>query len=126
MTMHRRMVLAGAVVGLFAVARQARAASHSVTMNPSTSKFEPATLTIKRNDTVEWENTTGVFHSVTCDPSLSKVPGNVVLPAGVAPFDSGRMKREAVFTHQFTEPGTYKYICKYHENMNMVGTVIVK
>ncbi|WFU40205.1 plastocyanin/azurin family copper-binding protein [Bradyrhizobium sp. CB82] len=38
--------------------------------------------------------------------------------AGVAPFNSGSMEED-------TERGTYKYVCKFHEAMGMVGTVVV-
>ena len=41
------------------------------------------------------------------------------------PFDSGDMAQDAIFSHTFTEKGTYKYICKMHEAMGMIGTVIV-
>lgn len=126
-TVGRRVVVGAGTLALFAgVAGRAAAKTHLVTMDPAGSKFAPDTITIRRKDTVEWENTTSVLHSVTFDPAKSKVPGNVVLPVGVAPFDSGAMRREAKFAHTFDTPGTYRYICKYHENMKMVGTVIVK
>ena len=35
------------------------------------------------------------------------------------------MEEEATYSHTFTAKGTYKYVCKYHEAMGMVGTVIV-
>ena len=45
--------------------------------------------------------------------------------AGVAAFGSGDIEEEGTFSHTFTAKGTYKYVCKYHEAMGMVGTVIV-
>lgn len=127
MQIDRRQVLgAGLATGAALVAGAAQAKTHLITMDAAGSKFTPDSLTIRRNDTVEWENTTPVMHSVTFDPSMSKVPGNVELPKGVAPFDSGRMLRDAKFAHQFTVPGVYRYICKYHEGMKMVGSIIVK
>ena len=45
--------------------------------------------------------------------------------AGAAPFDSGDLEEDATFSHTFTAKGTYKYVCKYHEMMGMVGTVVV-
>ena len=47
------------------------------------------------------------------------------LPAGVAPFGSANIEEDGTFSHTFTVKGTYKYVCKYHEAMGMVGTVIV-
>ena len=35
------------------------------------------------------------------------------------------MGEEATYSHTFTAKGTYKYVCKYHAAMGMVGTVIV-
>ena len=126
-SLDRRLVLLAAAAGAAGLsARPAQAKTHPVTMNPASSKFEPQDIAIRRGDTVEWENTTSVLHSVTFDPAMSKVPGNVVLPEGVAPFDSGRMSREAKFAHTFTKAGVYKYVCKYHEGMGMVGTVTVR
>ena len=47
------------------------------------------------------------------------------MPAGVEPFDSGPVEEEGTFSHTFMAKGTYKYVCVYHEDMGMVGTVIV-
>ena len=62
---------------------------------------------------------------MTFDPAQAIKASDVVLPAGVAPFGSGDIEEEASYSHTFTVKGTYKYVCKYHEEMGMVGTVIV-
>lgn len=87
--------------------------------------FVPATVNISLGDTVKWTNPGVITHSVTFDPAQTDSASNVVLPSGVAPFDSGNMEENATFNHTFTVKGTYKYICKFHEAMGMVGTVIV-
>jgi plastocyanin len=87
--------------------------------------FVPATVNIAVGDTVKWTNPGIITHTVTCDPAQAATPANVALPAGVAPFDSGNMEEEATFSHTFTVKGTYKYVCKMHEAMGMVGTVVV-
>jgi len=87
--------------------------------------FVPASVTISAGDTVKWTNPGIITHTVTFDPAQAATPSNVALPAGVAPFDSGNMEEEATFSHTFTVKGTYKYVCKMHEAMGMVGTVIV-
>jgi plastocyanin len=97
----------------------------AVRIDARAGRFAPASLTIKAGDTVEWTNPSSILHSVDFDPVLSKVVGNVQLPAGVAPFASGAMQEGEKFSHVFTAKGTYKYICKYHESMGMVATVIV-
>ncbi|MEY4707094.1 MAG: hypothetical protein RJB58_817 [Pseudomonadota bacterium] len=128
MGMHRRAVskmLAG--LGLSAVAMPAFAQAKTVEVSMGRGKmvFLPASITINAGDTVKWTNPAVVLHSVTFDPSKSVKPGNVVLPAGVAPFDSGDMVQDATFSHTFTTKGTYKYICIMHEDMGMIGTVTV-
>jgi len=87
--------------------------------------FVPATVNIKVGDTVKWTNPAVITHTVTFDPAQAATASNVVLPAGVAPFGSDSMEEDATFSHTFTVKGTYKYICKMHEAMGMVGTVVV-
>lgn len=127
MGIHRRAfstLLAG--LGLSAaVPAFAQAKTVEVSMGRGKMVFLPAAVTINVGDTVNWTNPAVVLHSVTFDPSMSAKPGNVVLPAGVAPFDSGDMAQDATFSHTFTVKGTYKYICKMHEGMGMIGTVTV-
>lgn len=90
-----------------------------------TSRFVPALLTIKAGDSVEWTNPSFVLHSIDFDPKLSKIAGAVALPAGVTPFASGDLEQDQTFKHQFTQKGTYKYVCQYHEDMGMLGTLVV-
>ena len=87
--------------------------------------FLPASVTIKAGDTVKWTNPYNITHTVTFDPAQAQTASDVVLPAGVAPFGSADIEEEGTFSHTFTAKGTYKYVCKYHEAMGMVGTVIV-
>ena len=87
--------------------------------------FVPATVNIKVGDTVKWTNPAVITHTVTFDPAQAATASNVVLPAGVAPFGSDNMEEDATFSHTFTVKGIYKYICKMHEAMGMVGTVVV-
>jgi plastocyanin len=87
--------------------------------------FVPATVNISVGDTVKWTNPAVITHTVTFDPAQAATATNVVLPAGVAPFGSDNMEEDATFSHTFTVKGTYKYICKMHEAMGMVGTVVV-
>src|SRR5579883_3651310 len=87
--------------------------------------FVPASVTIKAGDTVKWTNPYNITHTVTFDPAQAQTASDVSLPAGVQPFGSGDIEEEGTFSYTFTEKGTYKYVCKYHEAMGMVGTVIV-
>ncbi|HEX4637746.1 MAG TPA: plastocyanin/azurin family copper-binding protein [Rhizomicrobium sp.] len=87
--------------------------------------FVPASVNIGVGDTVKWTNPGVITHTVTFDPAQAATASNVVLPAGVAPFGSENMEEDATFSHTFTVKGTYKYVCKMHEAMGMVGTVVV-
>jgi plastocyanin len=127
MRIHRRafaQMLAS--LGFSAVPALAEAKTVEVTMKQAPkSRFLPEVVNISLGDTVKWTNPAFVTHSVTFDPGMAATAGDAVLPAGVAPFDSGNIEEDGSFSHTFTVKGTYKYICKFHEAMGMVGTVIV-
>ena len=96
-----------------------------ISIDQRTSRFKPETVTIKVGDTVTWTNPGIVTHTVTFDPHQAKIAANVLLPVGVEPFGSADLEQDGTFTHKFTVAGTYKYVCKYHEDMGMIGTLIV-
>ena len=129
MTIHRRAfaeLLAGAGLSVVSTAALAQGKTVEVGMKQSPqSRFAPEVVNIAVGDTVKWTNSGFVTHTVTFDPSMAATAGNVVLPSGVAPFDSGNIEEDGTFSHTFTTKGTYKYICKFHEAMGMVGTVVV-
>ncbi len=128
MNIHRRALTEMlAVLGIgIAVPALAQAKTVDVTMkNNPKALFVPATVNVKVGDTVTWTNPGVITHTVTFDPVQASTAADVALPAGVAPFDSGNMEEDATFSHVFAAKGTYKYVCKYHEAMGMVGTVIV-
>ena len=128
MRIHRRSFakLLGAMGLTTAVPALAQAKTVDVSMkNSPKGVFVPATVNVSVGDTVTWTNPGAITHTVTFDPAKASSAGDVALPAGVAPFDSGDMEEDATFSHTFTAKGTYKYVCKYHEMMGMVGTVVV-
>lgn len=89
--------------------------------------FDPPTVTIRRGETVEWQNLSrGMIHTVTADPRQAENKANVSLPPGAKPFESGYMKPGESFRHTFTVRGTYRYVCITHEVQRMAGQVIVK
>lgn len=92
----------------------------------NTMKFTPDTVRIEPGETVRWENSSLLAHSVTGDPSLSTIEGSAKLPEGAKPFDSGMMDPKQTFEHTFQVPGTYQYFCIPHEGTKMYGWVIVK
>ena len=71
-------------------------------------KFTPAALTVKVGTTVVWTNKDAIGHSVNFTTS------------GI---DSKVLNHDDQFTHTFTTPGTYDYICSIHPFMH--GSVTV-
>src|ERR1051326_1482803 len=69
--------------------------------------FNPSSVTINVNDSVQW-NWTGNFHTST---STSGV------------WDSGTLNSGATFTHVFDSAGDFPYICTIHTFMQ--GSVTV-
>jgi hypothetical protein len=83
------------------------AASHQVQITDSA--FGTAVLTVQVGDTVTWSNVDDRPHTVTSDDGT---------------FDSGNMNEGASFSFTFTEPGTYTYVCAYHDEMR--ATIVVE
>ena len=88
--------------------------------------YEPAKITIKVGETVEWKNVGNSVHHASSDPSAAVNPAEVSNPPGAKPFDSGFLQPGQSYTYTFTVPGTYKYICAPHETSGMVGEVTVR
>ncbi len=77
-------------------------------------EFTPADITISVGDIVEWQNQSG-FHNVN-----GNISGN---PES---FSSGAPTSDLfTFTHTFTIPGVYNYVCDIHAGQGMEGTVTV-
>jgi plastocyanin len=73
-----------------------------------TTSYMPAKLTIKKDQTVKWVNKDTQIHTVY---DLQDA------------FNSPNILPKAVFSHTFTEVGTYTYYCSTHPSM--VGEIIV-
>ncbi len=71
--------------------------------------FQPGSLTISVGDTITWANEDDSPHTVT------SVDGA---------FDSGNLDPGVGFSFTFREPGTYTYVCSYHEEMVATITVV--
>jgi plastocyanin len=72
--------------------------------------FTPKVITVPAGTTISWVNHDIAAHTTTRN-------------GGDDQFDSGDMRLNRVFTHTFSTPGRYDYICFYHPGMK--GTVIV-
>ncbi|MER6533194.1 cupredoxin family copper-binding protein [Streptomyces sp900105755] len=66
--------------------------------------FAPATLKVPVGTTVTWTNEDSEAHTVT-----STGPGG--------PLHSAALGTHAAFSHTFTKPGTYAYLCTIHPFM---------
>lgn len=73
--------------------------------------YAPAdfTVVIGVNNTVTFTNNDSAHHTVTASDHS---------------FDSGDMGPGATYSHTFSAPGTYKYICNYHSWMSGTVTVV--
>ena len=71
--------------------------------------YAPDPVTIRVGDTVLFENSDSVAHTVE---------------AADGSFDSGNMAQGDVWSHTFSKAGTYPYSCAYHRYMR--GEIIVK
>jgi plastocyanin len=71
--------------------------------------FSPGTIWVTAGTTVRWINYGYGPHSVASMDGL---------------WDSGPMRRGVEFSVTFTQPGTYRYQCRYHPDL-MAGVVIV-
>lgn len=89
-------------------------------------KFHPSQVSAPLGGTVLWRNEAFDLHTVTADPAKAADPAkHVLLPEGAQTWDSGLIKPDATFSHQFKVPGKYRYFCIPHEATGMVGEVIV-
>jgi plastocyanin len=66
-------------------------------------KFNPGTVTIKAGGKVTWTNDDSVGHDVTADDFESGSPGGI---------DGG-----STYSHTFSKPGTFDYVCSVHPGM---------
>jgi plastocyanin len=70
--------------------------------------FTPATLTVAAGTTVTWSNSDKFDHSIRSSDKS---------------FDSEHLGQDGSFSHSFTAPGTYAYVCGIHNSMT--GSIVV-
>jgi len=113
-TMRTRLALSIVTVALLAIACGSSTSpanscgSSGATANVNTASsniFSPATTTINHGQSVCWQNSSSVTHTVTDDGGAF----DVNLPVG------------QIYVHTYPTAGTYTYHCKIHPGMT--GTV---
>ncbi len=83
-------------------------AASPVAVKISNYAFSPQTITVTAGTAVMWTNMDQIAHTVTASDNS---------------FDSGNLNQNQSWTHTFSKPGKYAYVCSYHPNMT--ATVIV-
>ena len=74
-------------------------------------KFAPQSLSVKVGDVIQWSNDGSSVHNVTFDNK--GVPSSDTMNGG----DKYELK--------FSKPGTYHYVCTFHQSVGMQGTITV-
>lgn len=92
------------------MAAQGMALPDAVVVSLVDDRFEPVSIEIPAGTTVTWVNNGADWHSVA---------------AYDGSFESPKLATGGTFSHEFTEPGTYKYICKHHGLQGMIGQIVV-
>jgi plastocyanin len=102
------------------VASPAHAADQTVSVGTQTgdNKFAPSTVTVDPGDTVTWQWTSGLGHTVTSTSS------NWKKDTRVGPQVPPNAPGDAMTAFTFTKPGTYTYWCRTHTSA-MTGKVVV-
>lgn len=72
-------------------------------------KYEPAKITIKVGEAIQWVNEDDHDHTVVAKDES---------------FESDNLGRDDAFRRVFTKPGKFEYFCRYHPRMK--GTVTVE
>jgi len=107
---RRTQIFTASILACLALAAAAPLAAAEVQVRVLNNVFTPDPVTIQPGDTVTWTNNSG-HH-------------NVLSSNGV--FSSGEPDFGWTFSHTFTSPGTFSYICQPHAIFGMRGQVIVK
>jgi plastocyanin len=107
-------VAAALFAAVVAVAPEAGAASQTVSIKNFA--YSPAVVVVSAGDTVTWTNEEELFpHDVTSGQAGAADMGQYFISVPLNPGET--------FSHTFSEPGEYPYICVLHPSM--VGTVMV-
>ena len=117
-----RFARAGAAsVAALSVAFSAQAVDVKLGSDAGGLVFEPAEVTIKAGETVNWVNNRGFPHNIVFDED--DVPGGVNAEA----LSNEDLMNAAGDKHsaKFTVAGEYGYYCEPHQGAGMVGRVIV-
>ena len=111
--------------GMGSLAAAGQSANLMVVTLTAQKTFEPATLAVPVGTAINWVNSATTPQTVSFDPASALTKGDVVLPNGVAPFDSGAIAPGQTWTHTFTTAGMYRYTSVANEAAGMKGVIVV-
>ncbi|MBA2278520.1 MAG: copper-binding protein [Chloroflexia bacterium] len=93
-------------------------------------RFDPEHLVVTPGTAVTWVNDSAMPHTATGDPGQNPVaethPEYIALPPGTEPWGSELLQPGETYSHTFTVPGEYRYICIPHVQSGMRGTIMVE
>jgi glucose/arabinose dehydrogenase len=78
--------------------------------------YDPNPIYIKVGDTVTWINSDVIAHTVTSGKDYNRFTSGKL-------FHSGSIISNTAYSHTFTSPGIYDYVCMFHPDMK--GEVVV-
>jgi len=91
--------------------------------------FVPKELTVVVGEVVSWKNVSQMPHSVNTVAENCKTGDGknwVKVPNGATAFFSGEIRPDNEYRLRFDMPGTYQYLCTFHEDQMMRGTIVVQ
>ena len=119
------IVLTAAAAGCAAPADSKASDVATAVMMTDDFRFEPAAVTIRAGEAVEWRNASHFIHTATDDPKFAGQPGDAMLPPGAQAFNSGELHPGNSYRHVLMVPGIYRYFCVPHEGVGMLGRITV-
>ncbi len=96
-----RFLLLALVLAASTAADGSRDPATQVIVTVSTTRFDPATVQLRRGVRLTFHN-------------LADVPGGLVIQAADGSFESWELGMHGEWSHRFTEPGTFEYFVKQH------------
>lgn len=106
--------------------QEAAAGGPAVTTAMNETAFTSPKIVIQAGQKIVWKNSSQAIHNVIADASKTPSAMGVRLPAGAKPFSSTYIQPGQSFSHVFTRPGVYHYVCTLHAQSGMKGTIVVK
>jgi plastocyanin len=114
---------------LLGLAARERAHGPSVIEMTENMAFVPRELSVMVGEIVVWRNVSTMSHTVNNVSDYCKTDEGrdwIRFPKGATLFYSDEIKPEAQWRHRFDIPGRYQYLCTFHENEMMRGTILVE